>query len=93
MYDTIVVALVYRIAHRDSVDYSSAQSLDSEEPGFRIRIEDKVLRFEFKDPVCLGTGSSGGDQRLYPGMGIRGWVAARTGRFQVEVSPFRDQIP
>ena len=49
MYDKVVVALVYRIEHRDSVDYSSAQSFDSEEPGFRIRIEDKVLRFEFKD--------------------------------------------
>ena len=49
VYDMVVVALVYRIEHRDSVDYRSAQSLDCEGPGFRVRIEEEVLRFEFKD--------------------------------------------
>jgi len=49
MYDTVVVALIYRLEHENSVEYRSAEAVDYEEPGFWIRIEDKEVRFEFKE--------------------------------------------
>ena len=48
MNDPTVVALVYRIEHGESVDYSEAKPLRREEPGFRVKIEDEEARFEFK---------------------------------------------
>ena len=49
MSDTFVVALTYRIEHGRSVDFGKAEPLDHQEPGFRIRVEDDRVRFEFKD--------------------------------------------
>ena len=49
MYDTVVVALVYRLEHGDSVEYGSAEPMHHEESGFWVRIKDRVVRFEFKE--------------------------------------------
>ncbi len=49
MNDPHVVALIYRIEHGPSVDYSRAETLDHEEASFRIKIQDGSVRFEFKD--------------------------------------------
>ena len=48
MNDPHVVALIYRIDHGDSIDYSQAPRLDVEEPRFRLTVEDRRARFEFK---------------------------------------------
>ena len=48
MNDPTVVALIYRIEHGASVDYSEAKPLRREEPGFRVEIKDGKARFEFK---------------------------------------------
>ena len=48
MNDPHVVALIYRIEHGDSIDYSKAKPLVVEEPGFRLSVEDMRARFEFK---------------------------------------------
>ncbi len=48
MNDPHVVALNYRIEHGDSIDYSEAEPLQVEEPKFRLRVDDKKVRFEFK---------------------------------------------
>ena len=48
MNDPHVVALIYRIEHGDSIDYSAAGRLDVEEPKFRLAVEDSRVRFEFK---------------------------------------------
>ena len=49
MNDPHVVALIYRIHHGDTIDYSKAESLERDEPGFRLTVEDKDVRFEFKE--------------------------------------------
>ena len=49
MNDPHVVALIYRIEHGPSVDYSRAETLDHKEAGFRIKVNDGQVRFEFKD--------------------------------------------
>ena len=49
MYDPHVVALIYQIEHGRSVDYSTAKLLDHEAAGFRIKVKDGSVRFEFKD--------------------------------------------
>lgn len=48
MYDTVVVALVYRLEHGDSVDYESAAPMQHQEPGFSVRVDNREVRFEFK---------------------------------------------
>ena len=49
MNDPHVVALWYRIEHGDSVDYGEAQPLDRAETGFRVKVEQGRVCFEFKD--------------------------------------------
>ena len=46
MNDPHVVALFYEIEHDIAVDYSDANPIDHEEPGFRLRMEDKRARVE-----------------------------------------------
>ena len=48
MNDPHVVALIYRVEHGDSIDYSKAKPLVVEEPGFRLCVEELQARFEFK---------------------------------------------
>ena len=48
MNDPHVVALIYRIEHGDSIDYSQAKPLVVDEPRFRLGVEDLRARFEFK---------------------------------------------
>ena len=49
MNDPHVVALLYTIEHGRSVDYRKAKPLDHEGDGFRVKITDKQVRFEFKE--------------------------------------------
>ncbi len=49
MNDPRVVALHYRIEHESSVDYSEAESVDHEEEGFTIRIEEGRVCFVMKN--------------------------------------------
>ena len=49
MNDPHVVSLVYRIEHNESIDYSNAESLDRDEPGFRLLLMNGNARFEMKD--------------------------------------------
>ena len=49
MNDPHVVALNYVIAHGDSIDYSEAEPLCRDEPGFRLTVEDRKARFAFKE--------------------------------------------
>ena len=49
MNDPHVVALTYSIEHGSSVDYSNASPIGHEEEGFKIRVEDKQVRFELKE--------------------------------------------
>lgn len=49
MNDPHVVALNYVIRHNDSIDYSQAEPLCRDEPGFRLTVENKKVRFEFKE--------------------------------------------
>ena len=49
MNDPHVVALIYKIEHGPSVDYRKAESIDHEEAGFRVKIENDQVRFEFKE--------------------------------------------
>ena len=44
-----VVALNYRIDHGDAIDYSHAEPLDREEPGFRLTVKEEKVRFELKE--------------------------------------------
>ena len=44
-----VVALIYRIEHGPSVDFSRTERLAHKEPGFRIKVDDGQVRFEFTD--------------------------------------------
>ena len=49
MNDPHVVALLYIIEHGRSVDYSKAKPVDHEEAGFRVKITNRQMRFEFKE--------------------------------------------
>ena len=50
MNDPHVAALVYKIEHGPSVDYSKAEPLDRKETNFRVQItNEKVRFFEFKE--------------------------------------------
>ena len=49
MNDPHVVALSYAMAHGDTIDYSKAEPLCRDEPGFRLTVENRKARFEFKE--------------------------------------------
>ena len=49
MNDPHVVALLYQIKHGRSVDYGEAEPIDHEETGFRVKIVNAQVRFEFKE--------------------------------------------
>ena len=49
MNDPHVVALLYTIEHCRSVDYRKAKPLDHEDAGFRVKITNQKIRFEFKE--------------------------------------------
>ena len=49
MNDPHVVALLYRVEHDDSVDYSEAGRIEHEEESFRVKVEDNDVRLELKD--------------------------------------------
>ena len=49
MNDPHVVALIYRIEHDDSVDYSEAPSREHEEVSFHVSVDNKTVCFRFKD--------------------------------------------
>ncbi|MXY66745.1 MAG: hypothetical protein F4206_08790 [Gammaproteobacteria bacterium] len=49
MNDPHVVALIYRIDHGDTIDYSRAERLERDEPRFRLTVEDNNARFELKE--------------------------------------------
>ena len=49
MNDQQVVALIYRVEHRNSVSYKDAAPLRyCQSPEFDLTVEDKIARFEFK---------------------------------------------
>ena len=48
MNDPHVVALRFRIKHSESIDYSEAEPLSIEEADFRVDVEERRVRFEFK---------------------------------------------
>lgn len=48
MSDPHVVALNYSITHGDSIDYGKAEPLSRDEPEFRLTVENKRVKFEFK---------------------------------------------
>ena len=49
MNDPKVVALIYRVEHKNSVSYKDAAPLRfSQSPEFNLTVEDKIARFEFK---------------------------------------------
>ena len=48
MNDPHVVALIYRIEHGDSIDYSQVKPLVVDERRFRLSVDDMRARFEFK---------------------------------------------
>ena len=49
MNDPHVEALVYRIRHDETFDYTEAKPLDFETQGFRIKAEDETVRFQMKE--------------------------------------------
>ncbi|MDE0280752.1 MAG: hypothetical protein OXN16_06675 [Gammaproteobacteria bacterium] len=49
MNDPHVVALIYRINHGDTIDYSKAERLEVDETKFHLTVEDSNARFEFKE--------------------------------------------
>ena len=49
MNDPHVVALLYRIEHGNTVDYSEAEPLVQDEPLFRLEVKDNQARFELKE--------------------------------------------
>ena len=49
MNDPHVEVLLYRVIHGKSHDYSKAERLSMDEPGFQVTVEDEEVRFEFKD--------------------------------------------
>ena len=48
MNDPHVVALTYSIEHDSTVNYDDGLPTEREEPGFRIKVENKRVRLEFK---------------------------------------------
>lgn len=48
MNDSRVIALIYRIEHSDSIDYSQAKPLVADDPRFHLGVEDLRARFAFK---------------------------------------------
>ena len=48
MNDPHVVALIYKVHHKESVDYGKAEPLAFEEERFRVRVEDGTAHFELK---------------------------------------------
>ena len=53
MNDPHVTALIYKIEHGPSVDYSKAEPTDHEETGFNVKIENEQVRFEFKKHYAM----------------------------------------
>ena len=49
MNDPHVVALLYRVEHHESVEYSKAKPLVHDESAFRLEVKDSQARFEFKE--------------------------------------------
>ena len=49
MNDPHVIALLYKIEHDDSVDYSEAKRIEHEEDSFGLTVEDDGVRFDLKD--------------------------------------------
>ena len=49
MNDPHVEVLLYSLIHGKSHDYSKAERLSIDEPGFQVLVEDEEVRFEFKD--------------------------------------------
>ena len=49
MNDPHVEVLLYRVIHGESHDYSKAEQLSIDEPGFQVLVEDEKARFVFKD--------------------------------------------
>lgn len=49
MNDPHVKALIYRINHGDTIDYSKAGRLEQDEPEFHLTVEDRNARFELKE--------------------------------------------
>lgn len=49
MNDPHVVALFYRVAHADSVDYSKAKPLVRDEAAFRLEVKDNQARFDMNE--------------------------------------------
>ncbi len=52
MNDPHVEALIYRVKHSDTLDYSEAEPLVREEPEFRLTVEAGKVRFEFWEPYA-----------------------------------------
>ena len=49
MNDPHVVALLYRVKHSESIDYSEAQPLVLDKPAFLLEVKDNQARFELKE--------------------------------------------
>lgn len=49
MNDPHVVALVYRIEHDDSIDYTKAEPFRCDEQDFRLEVEDEIARFKMHE--------------------------------------------
>ena len=49
MNDPHVIALVYRIEHDDSIDYTKAEPFCCDEQDFRLEVEDEIARFEMHE--------------------------------------------
>lgn len=49
MNDPHVEVLLYRVIHGKSHDYSRAERLSIDEPGFQVLVENEEVRFEFRD--------------------------------------------
>ncbi len=49
MNDPHVAALNYSITHDDLIDYSEAEPLCRDEPSFRLTVDNRKVRFEFKE--------------------------------------------
>ncbi len=76
MNDPHVKALIYRINHGDTIDYSKAERLERDEPEFRLTVEDRNARFEFKEHF-------GTEERAREAIGhyIRNWEFDATLKF------------
>lgn len=76
MNDPHVEALIYRVNHGDAVDFSKAERLEREKPEFRLTVEDRNVRFEFKEH--FGTE---GQAREFVENYIRNWEFDATLKF------------